>query len=197
MLTFSEFPNPILADAGPVSARFSGLDITTFHEACRWVHQLPYGYNSNRDDMWTLFSEKMGSCTTKHAVVATLAEELGLSIGKVVVIYSMTEKLVTGTQRILSAHQLPYLPMIHCLLSYRDGFVDLTFGNRNGKNGPIEDILANFPVQPEISAKAEYLLYRQELTNTILNRREWQGIELAKVLKAREAGLRLLKDLIR
>ena len=43
---------------------------------------MPYGYNSDRDDLLILFREGFGSCTTKHAVIATLAGELGLPVVK-------------------------------------------------------------------------------------------------------------------
>ena len=73
MENYTVFPDQSITDTGPIGRIFKGLDIGTFHEACRWVHQLPYGYNSDRDDLMILFKEKMGSCTTKHAVIATLA----------------------------------------------------------------------------------------------------------------------------
>ncbi|MCK7515680.1 MAG: hypothetical protein MZV70_74685 [Desulfobacterales bacterium] len=88
-----------------------------------------------------LFKEKMGTCTTKHAVIATLAAELGLPITRGVGIYAMTEAIVTGTDKILAEYGLPYVPMIHCFLEYGNYRVDLTEGNRNGKNRPIDDFL--------------------------------------------------------
>ena len=50
---------------------------------------MPYGSNSNKDDILILFKEGYGSCTTKHAVIATLAEELGIPISKSTGIYAM------------------------------------------------------------------------------------------------------------
>jgi len=76
MENYTVFPDRNITDKAPIGQIFTGLDVGTFHEACRWVHQLPYGYNSGRDDLMVLFKEKMGSCTTKHAVIATLAAEL-------------------------------------------------------------------------------------------------------------------------
>ena len=69
-------PDKPITDSGLVSNEFIGLGIRSFHEACRYVHELPYGYNSDRDDLMILFKEKMGTCTTKHAVIASLAAEL-------------------------------------------------------------------------------------------------------------------------
>ena len=189
-------PNEIIAPRGPVSEVFLDMGVQEFAAACHYVHQLPYGYNSNRDDLMVIFKEKKGSCATKHAVIATLARESGLPVTKSIGIYRMTEALVTGTQKILIRYNLPHLPMLHCFLEY-DGYrVDLTEGNRNGKNGPIDEILFSTGVIPHISEKEEYRLYRQALKDRILAREEMQAVDLKAVLHAREEGLQLLKSKI-
>ena len=161
------------------------------------MHQLPYGYNSDRDDLMTLFTEEMGSCTTKHAVIASLAEELELPIVKSIGIYAMTEKIVSGTDRILNKYALPYLPMVHCFLEYENCRVDLTEGNHNGKNRSLESFLYTQRVVPNISAKDEYLLNRQTLKEKVLNDDEMQGVQLKQVLQAREEGIELLKSKVK
>jgi hypothetical protein len=140
-----------------------------------------------------LFEERMGSCTTKHAVIATLAAELEIAIAKHIGIYAMTEAIVTGTQNILDRYNLPYLPMVHCFLVFEEHRVDLSQGNQNGKNGPIDDFLYTEKVIANIPGKDEYLLYRRALIAHILTRPEFQDIKLKIVLKAREEGLSLLK----
>lgn len=190
---FTVFPNAVIKTGGPVSDKFLSLGINGFIDACRYVHELPYGYNSNRDDLMILFKEKLGSCTTKHAVIATLAEESGLSIEKAIGIYAMTEEIVTGTGKILDRYGLPYVPMLHCFLVYGEHRVDLTEGNNNGKKRSIEDFLYTQKVIPNISAKDEYLLYRKALIEYILIENELKGIDLKSILKAREEGLALLK----
>jgi hypothetical protein len=195
MESYTVFPDQTITPNGSIGRTFTGLGIATFHEACRWVQQLPYGYNSDRDDLMILFKEKRGSCTTKHAVIATLAAELGLPIHKNVGIYAMTEALVTGTREILDRYRLPCVPMLHCFLACRDRDhrVDLSEGNRNGKNGPIDHFLLTADVAATISAKEEYRLYRQALKDEILSRPELEGADMKTVLKAREEGLALLK----
>ena len=190
---FHVFPEKAITGTGPISQAFLGLGIRSFQEACRYVHQLPYGYNSDRDDLMILFKEKMGTCTTKHAVIATLAAELGLPITRGVGIYPMTEAIVAGTEKILSEYSLPYVPMIHCFLEYEDYRVDLTEGNRNGKNRPIDDFLYTDRVDATISAKDEYMIYRKALSEVILKRPELKAVDLKRILHAREEGLILLK----
>jgi hypothetical protein len=187
------FPDKAITKAGILSAEFQSMGIRSFLEACRYVHVLPYGYNSDRDDLMILFKEKMGTCTTKHAVVATLAAELGLPITRGVGVYAMTEAIVTGTDTILSNYGLPYVPMIHCFLEYGNYRVDLTEGNRNGKNRPINDFLYTDRVAATISAKDEYMIYRRALSEVILKRDELKSADIKRILHAREEGLKLLK----
>ena len=194
---FTVFSNAAIKAAGPVADKFLSLGINGFVDACRYVHELPYGYNTDRDDLMILFKEKLGSCTTKHAVIATLASESGLPIEKAIGIYAMTEEIVKGTGRILDKYGLPYVPMQHCFLVYREFRVDLTEGNHNGKERSIEDFLYTQKVIPNISAKDEYLLYRKALSDYILTKGELRGIDLNKILRAREEGLALLKANIR
>jgi hypothetical protein len=187
------FPDgPIPGDA-MISQKFRERGVRTFQEACRYVHQLPYGYNSDRDDLLILFKERLGTCTTKHAVIATLAVEMGLPIEKNIGIYRMTEKIVTGTNAILETYDLPYVPMLHCFLVYNHYRVDLTAGNHNGKNCAIDEFLHTEKVIPNIAGKDEYRLYRKALKEKILPRDELQGVDMKRVLHAREEGLVLLK----
>jgi hypothetical protein len=83
--------------------------------------------------------------------------------------------------------------MIHCFLEYQSCRVDLTEGNRNGKNRPIDDFLYTGRVEAAISAKDEYLIYRKALSEVILKRPELKGVDIKRVLHSREAGLKLLK----
>ena len=191
------FPDKTISRDGVISAEFLNRGIKSFLDACRYIQTLLYGYNTNRDDLMALFKENKGTCTTKHAVIATLAEEVGLPIEKKIGIYAMTENIVTGTNEILKKYGLPYVPMVHCFLAYDDFRVDLTEGNNNGKNRPIEDFLYTERVGPNISAKDEYLLYRKALIDHILTRKELSGVDMKQILHAREEGLLLLKQNIK
>jgi len=190
---FNVFPEKAVTGTGPVPKAFQDLGIQSFQEACRYVHALPYGYNSDRDELMILFKEKMGTCSTKHAVIATLASELDLPITRGVGIYAMTEAIVTGTNKILTEYNLPYVPMIHCFLEYGKLRVDLTEGNHNGKNRPIDEFLYTDRVAAAIPARDEYMIYRKALSEVILKRDELKGVDIRRILHAREEGLNLLK----
>jgi len=191
---FTVLPDCPLTPAGLMSQKFRDLGILSFQAACRYVLELPYGYNSDKNDLMILFKENMGTCTTKHAVIGTLAAELGLPVAKHVGIYRMTEALVTGTKAILDKHRLLSVPMLHCFLVHDCYRVDLTEGNDNGKNSAIDEFLFTQEVIPNIPAKDEYLLYRKALKERILTMAEYAGIEMKRILQAREEGLVLLKE---
>lgn len=106
----------------------------------------------------------------------------------------MNEDLVTGTNEILDSFNLPYVPMLYCFLGSQDYRVDLTEGNENGKNRPIDRFLHTETVTPNISAKDEYLLYRKALKERILLRGELKGVDIKRILQAREDGIKLLKS---
>lgn len=187
------FPDSPMNQGSTMTNHFSTLEIRTFHAACEYVHNLPYGYNSNRDDLMILFKEGKGTCTTKHAVIATLASELNLPVYKHIGIYAMTETLVSGTNAVLDKHNIPWIPMTHCFLSDGTHNVDLTEGNQNGKNGPINEFLSTIKVEPDISEKNEYLFYRNALKEQILKQGVLKGVPLKIILQAREEGLAILK----
>ncbi|MBR9984667.1 MAG: hypothetical protein KFF68_02040 [Desulfosarcina sp.] len=102
-------------------------------------------------------------------------------------------RIVTGTDPILDKYGLPCVPMIHCFPTDDDRRVDMTEGNANGKNRSIEDFLDTETVMPNISAKDEYLKYRNALKENILKRTDLRGIDIKTILRAREKGLDLLK----
>ena len=191
---YTVLPNPIIREKGLISKAFISLNIKSFHDACQYVHDVPFGYNSTREDILILFKEGYGSCTTKHAVIATLAEELHIPVHKMIGIYTMAEDVVTGTQVILEKYNLPYLPMIHCFLMYGSYRIDLTEGNMNGKNRSIEEFLYTEQVVPNVSEKDEYFIYKNALRNHILNRKEMVGVSLIDILHARSEGIALLRS---
>ena len=48
-------------------------------------------------------------------------------------------------------------------------------------------------MEANISAKAEYLIYRQALTDLVRSRDELRGIDVKQLLHAREEGIKLLR----
>jgi hypothetical protein len=194
MDSFEKLPDAEIKLRGELSQKFLELGIKTFKEACYYVHNVEYGYNTNYDDKFIFFKEKQGTCTSKHAVIAGLAEELKIPLFKHVGVYKFTEEISTGTEKIMKKYNIPYVPMIHCFLVYRNNKFDLTEGNCNGKNTSIEEFIHEERVDPFITTKDEYLLFKKVLKEKILPSEEIKGIEERTILKAREEAIILIKE---
>jgi hypothetical protein len=193
MDSYDKLPDAEIKPVGDISNKFLALEIKTFKSACDYVHNTEYGYNSDYEDKMIFFKEKKGSCTSKHAVIACLAEELGIQLYKHVCVYKLTEEITTGVQEILDTYEIPYVPMVHCFLVYKNYKFDLTEGNNNCKKKPIDQYIYAEKVLPFISRKDEYLLFKKILEEKILPSKEMEGITEKNLLKARGEGINLLK----
>jgi len=194
MDSYNNLPNAEIKPVGQITRKFLELGITTFKEACDYVHNIEYGYNTNYDDKLIFFKENMGTCTSKHAVIAGLAEELNIPLYKHIGVYKFTEEISTGANIILEKYDIPYVPMVHCFLVYKEYRFDLTEGNCNGKNTSIENLIHEQKVEPFISRKDEYLLFKNVLKEKILPSKEMEGKSERSLLKAREESIILLKE---
>lgn len=193
MDSYDELPNGEIKPRGDISNKFLDLGIGSFKDACMYVHNKEYGYNSNYDDKMIFFKENKGTCTTKHGVIAALAQEIGIPLYKKIGIYKFTEAISEGTNQILEKYSIPYVPMIHCFLVFKEYRFDLTEGNNNGKKTSIENFIHTEKVEPFISKKNEYLIFKKVLKKKILPSDEMKGIKERTLLKAREEAINLLK----
>lgn len=197
MDSYDTLPDGEIKPRGPISQRFLDLGIDSFKEACLYVHNQKYGYNTDYNDKMIFFKENKGTCTTKHGVIAALAEELEIPLYKYVGIYKFIEEISHGANKILRKYNIPYVPMIHCFLVYEDYRFDLTEGNNNGKKTSIEKFIHTQKVTPFISKKEEYLILKEVLKQEILPSKEMRNTKERALLKAREEAIKLLKRNIR
>ena len=192
MDSYDKLPDTEIKPVGEISRKFLELGIKSFRQACEYANNIEYGYNTNYDGKLIFFKEKRGTCTSKHAVVAGLAEELNIPLYKHVCIYKFTEEISTGAIEILKKYKIPYAAMVHCFLVYKNLRFDLTEGNCNGKNTTIDEFIHEEKVDPFISEKDEYLLFKRVLKEKILPSKEMEGITERSLLKARSESIRLL-----
>ena len=102
--------------------------ILTWFELMAWMQALPYGRNSDRNDLALVISEQCGTCSSKHALLKAIAEEqvfqeVELFMG----IYLMNDKNTPGVGAILEKYNLDAIPEAHCYLSVAGEKLDLTF----------------------------------------------------------------------
>ncbi len=192
MDSYEKLPDKEITSSGKISKKFLELNITSFKDACYFIHNLDYGYNKNYDDEMILFKEKKGTCTSKHGIIAGLAKELNIPLYRHVCVYKFTEEITNGADEILKKYNIPYVPMVHCFLVYDQYRFDLTEGNNNGKKKLIDEYIISERVDPFISGKEEYLIFKRILKEHVLPSKEMDGIAEKTLLKARGKSILLL-----
>jgi hypothetical protein len=116
----------LTAIGGSLHEPFVRAGCATFRDAAKHVRELPYGRNSDRADWRLVLDEGRGTCSTKHALLAALARELGLLVVLVIGIFDMNEANTPGVGGVLSAHALTSLPEAHCYLLWTGRRIDVT-----------------------------------------------------------------------
>ena len=192
-------PNPTISNYGIVSSQFYERNIATFHQACSWVKNLPYGSNSSNDDSLIIFQEGKATCTNKHGIISRLAEELDLEIYKNLGLYRLNDEIVTGVNNIIKPYGLEFIPQIHCFLEYKNFRVDLTEGNCNGKNKIIENYDFILRVKPDLTYQEYidyYLEYLQKYTEIEPRLQKLGSMKISQLLKKCEQQLKYQCSLI-
>lgn len=121
-------PNFFIVPGSPVSDTFIEHGVTTFYDAIRKVHHLPYGRVENPLEFGNIITEGKGTCSTKHATLKTLTDEhaiYGLQLE--LAIYAMCEENTPGVGATLDKYNLPYMLEAHTFLCYDDEVYDYTF----------------------------------------------------------------------
>lgn len=126
-LSLSIIPDLQITDRGPISRQLLDRSIPSYRDAAAWVMNLPYGRNSDRARFSLVLSENRGTCSTKHALLAELANELEIpNLELMVGIYYMNEQNTPGVGAVLHRHGLSFLPEAHCYLLYAGSRCDFT-----------------------------------------------------------------------
>jgi hypothetical protein len=113
-----------------ISRAFLSNEISTFHAAIEFVRNLPYGRNSNKDDLTTVFIDNRATCSTKHALLKKLIDENEFpGIELIVGIYKMNARNTPKTARTLQSNNLDYIPEAHVYLKYSGERFDFTHRN--------------------------------------------------------------------
>ena len=124
-------PSSPLDALGPVSAAFRQQGINNFSEGLKWTHSLPYGRNSDRANYMLIFQELVGTCSTKHAPLAALANENGIQIKLQMAICKLDVNLEPKASSLLEMMEIDFFPEAHCYLQYEDQNIDITFPNQS------------------------------------------------------------------
>jgi hypothetical protein len=96
----------------------------------------------------TVLRQGCGTCSAKHQLLATIAQDCGHSEVQLTVgIYEMSEENTPGVGTVLNAASLTSIPEAHCYLSIegeRFDYTDLSAGS----SSPFAALLAEYTVSP-------------------------------------------------
>jgi hypothetical protein len=170
--SWDALPNVPLRAVGPVSAEFMARGITEFRAAGCYLQALPYGRTVNRADFTAVLHEGRGTCSTKHALLATLAAEQQVPVVLTLGIYNMHEHNTPGVGVVLARYGLASLPEAHCYLSCGGTRIDVT---RSGADPtePISRFLhPEEAIVPEQIGAYKVTLHRQCMQEWVRNNPE-------------------------
>ncbi len=178
-------PEVPIAASGSLAIRFRERGCTTFRQAAYHLYTLPYGRNSDRSDLLLVLSEGRGTCSTKHALLAALAQELGVAIKLMLGIFEMCEANTPGVGVVLEKHQLSSIPEAHTYLQYEGSRVDITRSNVNPAV-EIHHFIREQEIRPDQIGTYKISFHRDFIREWLLQHRELSGFTPETLWSIRE-----------
>ncbi|WP_223668705.1 hypothetical protein [Kangiella shandongensis] len=190
-MTLSQLPNNKLLHNSGISAQFYSQGCQDFHQACHYVWRLPYGRNSDRADWQLVLKEKKGACSTKHALLKALADELNLPVQLTVGIYKMSERNTPGVGAELKRHGLSYIPEAHCYLRANGQRFDFTKRHLTDAE-PIDDFLLELNIKPNHIGDHKVSTHQKFIKQHIDDSNELSHLSFEAVWHIRESCIQAL-----
>lgn len=123
------------------------LGILNWNDVLLHVKNIPYGRNSNREDLSLVLKENKGSCSSKHAFLKEIANQNNIpNVQLIIGIYKMNESN-TKIGTILSENSIDYVPEAHCYLNINGERLDYTTGSSSIEKLK-NDILEEIEIEP-------------------------------------------------
>ncbi len=156
-----------LETTGRLRSSFRALEVEDFRQAAGYVRDLPYARNSDRSDFFLVLTERRGTCSTKHALLAALAREHGVDVELRLGVYLMDGTNTPGVAGVLEARGLAGLPEAHCYLAYRGERVDVT----GVESDTVKEFLYEESIEPDQIGAYKLDLHRRFLRTWATERR--------------------------
>lgn len=120
-------PDFLLHADAPASAALRTRGVHTFAKACALVQELAYARNADKTNTLCVLHENRGTCSTKHALLKTLADENGHpEIELVLGIFKMNARNTPPVAATLAQHHLQEMPEAHNYLRCNGTRYDFT-----------------------------------------------------------------------
>lgn len=134
---------------GSVSQAFLERGIKDFTAAAAYIQAVPYGRNTDKLNLLTVFTDGCATCSTKHAVLKKLAEENNADeVQLILCMFKMDRENTPSVKEILERTGLPYMLEAHNYLKVNGERYDVTKKNWSINMFP-EAIIEEHEIQPE------------------------------------------------
>jgi hypothetical protein len=175
-----------LTPAGPLSAACIALGLTDLPSVGRYLQALPYGRTAIRGDYQAVLRQSKGTCSTKHALLAALADEQELALALTLGIYEMHERNTPGVGPVLAQYHLAFIPEAHCYVICNATRIDVT---RCGVEPaePISRFLHEETIVPRQIGDYKVAMHRQFMQDWVHHDPEMAaGLSFEQVWQVRE-----------
>jgi hypothetical protein len=157
---------------GPVSLAFLQRGIKTFSQAAALIKNIPYGRNATRDTLLAVFTDNCGTCSTKHALLKTLAAEHRYDeLRQVVGIYRMSAANTPPVAGTLQKHKLSYIPEAHSYFRFHGHIFDYTFP-RSKPFDLEKELIEEIEIAPDQVADFKVTFHKQFLSQWLQQNRD-------------------------
>ncbi len=157
----------ILKNAEPLSNLIINKGLRTWSALLEYTIKLPYGRNFNRHDVSLVITENKGTCSSKHALLKTIADLNDIkNVQLIVGIYKMNSVNMPKIGSVLTSNGLDYIPEAHCYLKINNKRIDLTTITSNIENLQ-KDIMEEIEITPEQVATFKVDYHKKYITNWI------------------------------
>jgi hypothetical protein len=93
------------------------LHLNTWEDLIQHIKYLPYGRNTNSEYFSLVLKEHQGSCSSKHALLKSIALENNFNNIKLILgVFKMNSKNTPKISSILEKHNIEFIPEGHCYL---------------------------------------------------------------------------------
>ena len=141
--------------------------IVDWKDLIRTVRQFHYERNSNREDFTLVWSERKGTCSSKHAFLKLVAELNGFdSVELYIGIYKMNAINTPGVIEILKNEKLNYIPEAHCYLKIDGAVLDATNLQSDFENYRL-NLLQEIRIEKEVVISEKIELHQEYIRNWI------------------------------
>ncbi len=150
-----------------ISAQFLKREIFSFRDAARFIQNLDYGRNSDKNNLKAVFTENKGTCSSKHALLKSLAVENGFyGIQLTIGIFRMNGTNTPKIKDRLLKYDIDFIPEAHTYLKYRGQYFDYT---RTGSSAEdfLDDLLFEVEIQPNEIGEQKIEIHQTFLNNWV------------------------------